>query len=66
MSDAKPAHPAAEPDASDEAALIGKARQGDLGSYDELVRRYQQRIYATIYHMTANHEDTNSGSTGGR
>jgi len=24
-----------------------------------LVRRYQERVYATIYHMTANHEDAN-------
>jgi RNA polymerase sigma factor (sigma-70 family) len=24
-----------------------------------LVRRYQERIYATIYHMTSNHEDAN-------
>jgi len=24
-----------------------------------LIRRYQERIYATIYHMTANHEDAN-------
>jgi RNA polymerase sigma-70 factor (ECF subfamily) len=23
------------------------------------VRRYQERIYATVYHMTANHEDAN-------
>jgi len=23
------------------------------------VRRYQERIYATIYHMTSNHEDAN-------
>jgi len=35
------------------------ARQGDLNAYDELVRRYQERIYATIYHMTSNHEDAN-------
>jgi len=48
--------PAAEPD---EAVLVKRARQGDLGAYDELVRRYQERIYATIYHMTANHEDAN-------
>ena len=32
---------------------------GDLKAYDNLVRRYQERIYATIYHMTANHEDAN-------
>lgn len=36
-----------------------RARRGDLTAYDELVRRYQERIYATIYHMTANHEDAN-------
>ena len=42
-----------------EAALVQRAREGDLAAYDELVRRYQERIYATIYHMTANHEDAN-------
>jgi len=42
-----------------EADLVRHARRGDLKAYDELVRRYQERIYATIYHMTANHEDTN-------
>jgi len=30
-----------------------------MSAYDELVRRYQERVYATIYHMTANHEDAN-------
>jgi len=39
--------------------LVRHARRGDLGAYDELVKRYQQRIYATIYHMTSNHEDAN-------
>src|SRR5262249_29496554 len=43
----------------EEGALVKKARLGDLGAYDELVRRYQERIYATIYHMTSNHEDAN-------
>ena len=39
--------------------LVRRARRGDLAAYDELVRRYQERIYATIYHMTSNHEDAN-------
>jgi len=39
--------------------LVRRARRGDLPAYDELVRRYQERIYATVYHMTANHEDAN-------
>src|SRR5689334_18761431 len=43
----------------DEEVLVRSARKGDLTAYDELVRRYQERIYATIYHMTANHEDAN-------
>jgi len=41
----------------DETILVKQAQEGDLSSYDELVRRYQERVYATIYHMTANHED---------
>jgi RNA polymerase sigma-70 factor (ECF subfamily) len=42
-----------------EQELVKGARLGDLSAYDELVRRYQERIYATIYHMTSNHEDAN-------
>ena len=39
--------------------LVQRARRGDLEAYDELVQRYQERIYATVYHMTSNHEDAN-------
>jgi RNA polymerase sigma-70 factor (ECF subfamily) len=50
--------PAPSP-AAEDMELVGRARQGDFGAYDDLVRRYQERIYATIYHMTSNHEDAN-------
>jgi RNA polymerase sigma factor (sigma-70 family) len=43
----------------EEAVLVRQAQQGDLEAYDDLIRRYQERIYATVYHMTANHEDAN-------
>ena len=43
----------------DETVLVQRARRGDLEAYDELVQRYQERIYATVYHMTSNHEDAN-------
>lgn len=49
----------ASPDATAEQELVRRARRGDLEAYDDLVRRYQERIYATIYHMTSNHEDAN-------
>ncbi len=41
----------------EELDLVQRARRGDIAAYDDLVRRYQERIYATVYHMTANHED---------
>jgi len=50
---------AASPMVPDEMELVQRARRGDLPAYDDLVRRYQERIYATVYHMTANHEDAN-------
>lgn len=49
----------ASPAPPEEMVLVDRARHGDLKAYDELVRRYQERIYATIYHMTSNHEDAN-------
>src|SRR5712675_726305 len=42
-----------------EMELVRRAQKGDLEAYDDLVRRYQARIYATVYHMTSNHEDAN-------
>jgi RNA polymerase sigma-70 factor (ECF subfamily) len=46
-------------DVAQEQSWVRRSQQGDTGAYDELVRRYQERIYATIYHMTSNHEDAN-------
>jgi RNA polymerase sigma-70 factor (ECF subfamily) len=47
------------PEPEHESELVRRARRGDLAAYDDLVKRYQERIYATIYHMTSNHEDAN-------
>jgi RNA polymerase sigma-70 factor (ECF subfamily) len=49
--------PAVPPE--DDWALVRRAQRDDTSAYDELVRRYQERIYATVYHMTSNHEDAN-------
>ena len=56
---AEAAPPTALPEPTPEDELVRRARRGELTAYDELVRRYQERIYATIYHMTSNHEDAN-------
>src|SRR4026208_1085345 len=60
---AVPDIPAARPAPGDPATpvedliLVQNAQNGDVAAYDELIRRYQERIYSTIYHMTSNHED---------
>jgi RNA polymerase sigma-70 factor (ECF subfamily) len=60
---AEPAERSEEESAADAPALemdlVRRAQRGDLKAYDELVQRYQERIYATVYHMTSNHEDAN-------
>ncbi|HEX3798553.1 MAG TPA: sigma-70 family RNA polymerase sigma factor [Verrucomicrobiae bacterium] len=55
----EPAENAAQHSKAEEMELVGRARSGDMSAYDTLVRRYQERIYATVYHMTSNHEDAN-------
>jgi RNA polymerase sigma factor (sigma-70 family) len=48
-----------QPEVQEDSLLVNAARSGDMKAYDDLVRRYQERIYATVYHMTSNHEDAN-------
>ena len=45
--------------AAEDLVLVNRAKAEDSAAYDELIRRYQERIYATVYHMTSNHEDAN-------
>jgi RNA polymerase sigma-70 factor (ECF subfamily) len=40
----------------DDAELIAKAQEGDLFSFDHLVKKYQKRIYALAYRMMKNHD----------
>lgn len=41
----------------EDAVLVQRAKGGDLAAFDQLVRRHQERVYGTVYHMTSNHED---------
>lgn len=45
--------------AAEDLALVNRTRAGEASAYDDLIHRYQERIYATVYHMTSNHEDAN-------
>jgi RNA polymerase sigma-70 factor (ECF subfamily) len=37
--------------------LVKRVLAGETQAFEELIRRHQQRIHATLYHMTANQED---------
>ena len=37
--------------------LVERARRKDVAAYDELIRRYQRKIYQLVYNMTSNRED---------
>ena len=50
---------AVEAEEIDDLTLVRRAQSEDMRAYDLLVRRYQERIYATVYHMTSNHDDAN-------
>lgn len=39
--------------------LVRRTQDGDPSAYDELVKRYKERVYAVTYHMTSNHETAN-------
>jgi len=47
-----------EEEAAEVRALVDRARQHDLDAYNDLVGRYQRKIYALIYNMTSSREDT--------
>src|SRR5947209_10775378 len=41
----------------DEGALVAQARQGDTTAFNELVRRYERKIFRLAMHITQNRED---------
>lgn len=39
--------------------LVERTQGGDTRAFDQLIRRYTPRLYALVYNMTSNHDDTN-------
>lgn len=37
--------------------LVQRVQEGEVAAFDELVRRYRERIYGVVYNMTSNRED---------
>lgn len=43
--------------AEDEQALIAEAKNGSAGAFEELVERYERRVFRLARNITGNHED---------
>ena len=48
-----------DPQHEDDETLVARTQKNDSTAFDVLIGRYKERLYATVYHMTANHEDAN-------
>ena len=42
---------------SDESVLVDAARNGDIGAFEQLVRRYDRNVFRIAQHITQNRED---------
>jgi RNA polymerase sigma-70 factor (ECF subfamily) len=42
-----------------EADLIARCKTGDRNAFDELIRKYEKRVYNFAYRLSGNHEDAN-------
>src|SRR5262249_24852660 len=42
---------------SDELALVDAAKAGDVGAFEELIRRYDRNVFRIAQHITQNRED---------
>ena len=42
---------------SDETVLVDAARNGDVGAFEQLVRRYDRNVFRIAQHITQNRED---------
>jgi len=42
---------------SDESVLVNAARNGDVGAFEQLVRRYDRNVFRIAQHITQNQED---------
>src|SRR3974390_2435358 len=46
-----------EEPAGDELSLVTAAKAGDIGAFEELVRRYDRNVFRIAQHITQNRED---------
>jgi RNA polymerase sigma-70 factor (ECF subfamily) len=51
------ASPERQVEAAGDWSIVLQVQAGDVAAFDQLIRKYRERVYAMVYHMTANRED---------
>jgi RNA polymerase sigma-70 factor (ECF subfamily) len=49
--------PERQEEADADLRLVQRVQAGEVAAFDELVRRYRERIYGVVYNLTSNRED---------
>lgn len=44
---------------AEEKAIIERCKRGDLGAFNELVKKYEKQVYNFAYRLTGNYDDAN-------
>jgi RNA polymerase sigma-70 factor (ECF subfamily) len=52
------ASPERKQEADADWAVVQRVRAGDVAAFDQLILKYRERLYAVVYNMTSNREDT--------
>ena len=52
------ASPERQREADADLVVVRRVQSGDVAAFDQLILKYRERLYAVIYNMTSNREDT--------
>ncbi len=51
------ASPERQQEADSDIMVVRQVQAGDVAAFDQLVRKYRERVYGVVYHLTSNRED---------
>lgn len=52
------ASPERQQEADADRVVVQRVQTGDVAAFDQLILKYRERLYAVVYNMTSNREDT--------
>jgi len=50
--------PERQQEADTDFAIVRRVQAGDVAAFDQLIRKYRERVFGVVYNLTANREDT--------